>query len=224
MDYSNIYESVEYKQLIEKNKYIENDDYFEEESMINLSDGYYLEIKSYIHKSELVIHGEFNRCKLCKEGECIYEYISIDGCHNPYEEMIIHRNGHRYYPFHIDLYGISYIDVDTREIYNYIPKGNEKNGESFIITEIHYDAESNLIAYGGCYWACPSDVMVGDFSTPLSFDPHLISIHEILDIDYEKYDDIDFDSWDHHHLKVKLDSDEFATIDMATIRNRLSLK
>ena len=64
---------------------------------------------------------------------------------------------------------ISYLDLDTLEVYNYIPEGYQHDceillGESFIITDIHYDRESGLIAYGGCYWAGPPNVMVGDFS------------------------------------------------------------
>ena len=157
--------------------------------------------------------------------KCLYEFTSIDEHHNPFQEWIHHSNGHRYYPFHISLYGISYLDIDTLEVFHYIPRGYDNdygapNGESFIITDIHYDPQSDLIAYGGCYWAGTSDVMVGVFRDPMQFDPHLCSVHEILDPEYEELDDVDFDKWD-DGLLVKADGKSAEKISVQTRLNAM---
>ncbi|MCM1358130.1 MAG: hypothetical protein NC205_06005, partial [Prevotella sp.] len=80
-------------------------------------------------------------------------------------------------------------------------------GESFIINYIDYDIESNLIAYGGYYrsdsFEVMNDVMVGDFSEPLNFNPHLISLCDIFD-----YDDIYFREWKDDKLYVMCDNEE----------------
>ena len=171
---------------------------------------------------EGIRHIFMSRNYLKKDGTIIYSYISIDGHHNPYKKLVHHKNGHRYYPHHIDLYGISYIDIDTLEVFHYIPKGHDSAydsycGESFIITGIYYDIHTNLVAYEGCYWAGTSDVMVGDLTNPLGFNPRLISIHEIVDPEYEDLDDVDFYEWKEESLSVKLDGKEIRDIDIQEI-------
>ncbi|WP_295094673.1 hypothetical protein [Ruminococcus sp.] len=177
-DYTNIYGTDEYKTRLESNSYVEADKYFIGETETELPDGFDLYERKYSHHSDNASYAFLKRCQLRKNGKCVYEYTSIDDHHlRTYKDFIFHSNGHRYYPFHIDLYGISYIDVDTLEVFNYIPRGYDNdygspNGESFIIIDIHYAPTTDLVAYGGCYWAGPSEVMVGDLSSPLSFNPH----------------------------------------------------
>jgi len=103
------------------------------------------------------------------------------------------------------------------QVYHYIPCGYEHDarmatGESFIITDLHYDPERNLIAYGGCYWADTYNVMVGRLEDPLDFDPHLISIRDILNPEDEDLDDVDFVSWCAEGLNVKTDTGETVLI------------
>ena len=111
-------------------------------------------------------------------------------------------------------------------MYHYVPQGYDNDwgsfyGESFIITDIHYDANTDLIAYGGCYWAAPNDVMVGDFSQPLHFNPKLLNLHELIDPDYEEIDDVDFVRWEKDALVVQADLKKEVEIGLEKLRNPL---
>lgn len=221
VDYTNVYGSDRYNEDVNAYLYLEDEQYFEEECEIEIEDGISLLQKSYLHV-EGIRHIFMSRNYLKKDGTIIYSYISIDRHHIPRKKLIHHKNGHRYYPHHIDLYGISYIDIDTLEVFHYIPKGHDNDynaccGESFIITGIYYDANTNLVAYEGCYWAGTSDVMVGDLTNPLNFNPKLISIHEIVDPEYEEVDDVDFYKWNEETLSVKIDEKEVRDIEIKEI-------
>lgn len=210
IDYTNIYGTSEYNDYLEKYFLnIEKEEFLDDEERIVISDELVLVHREYVEQKG-------NRCIsmsrniLHKNGKIIHNYITADGHHKPYTKIINHSNGHRYYPFNVDLYGISYIDIDTLEMYNYIPRGicadsSVLCGESFIVTNLFYDISTDLIAYEGCYWAATSDVMAGDFSDPLNFNPHLISIHKLLDSEYEEFDDVDFEKWGEDSLFVRVD-------------------
>lgn len=216
VDYTNVFGSDRYNEDVKKYLYLEDEKYFEDECEIEIEDGISLLQKNYLHKDDLR-YFFMSRYYIQKDGEIIYSYISVDGHHIPHKKLIYHKNGHRYYPHHVDLYGISYIDVDTLEVYNYVPKGYDNDydvccGESFIITGVHYDSNTNLVAYEGCYWADTMDVMVGDLTNPLDFNPELVSIHEMIDPEYEETDDVDFYKWNEDSLSVKLDNGEIRNI------------
>ncbi|MDE6539426.1 MAG: hypothetical protein K2K66_04485 [Ruminococcus sp.] len=214
--YKNVYGTDEYNRFIDKQRYVINDRFLSETEIYELSDGFSLEISIYEEERQSKSHKVFiavQKAALKNADSTIYEYYCFYDHTRPFTEIIHHKNGHRYYAFHIDLYGISYLDVDTLEVYHYIPEGykhEEKHmcGESFIITDIHYDEKSNLIAYGGCYWAAPYGVMVGDFSDPLNFNPHLVSLRDILGFGYYLYDDVDFKEWKDNKLYIMCDSEE----------------
>lgn len=217
VSYKNVYGTKEYEELFAKVRYVKDEAYFKEQAGYELPDGYSLEVKSYVdmerkNANYRIVKAQFRECTLKHGQEIVYEYEEIGGHHvKPFTEFITHKNGHRYYPFHIDLYGISYLDIDTLDVYHYVPQGLDNEygsfyGESFIITDIHYDADTNLIAYGGCYWASTCDVMVGDFSEPLHFNPKLVGLHNLLDPEYEQFDDLDFVRWEKDKLIVKMDS------------------
>ncbi len=212
-DYTNVYGTPEYLETLEKYHYVFDEQYFCEEDITELPDGFSLYERTYIHRTEHAIHASGTKCELRKDEKCIYSYRSCDDHHTPYKEFIFHSNGHRYYPFHVDLYGISYIDVDTLEVYNYIPRGYDNqygapNGESFIVTKVCYDPESDYVAYEGCYWAGTSDVMVGNLEDPLNFDPHLVSVNKILDPEGDDLYDVDFGNWDADGITVKISGGE----------------
>lgn len=212
-DYTNVYGTAEYSKWVKDRSYVFSEKYFIGEDETEQPDGYSFYERNYSHSSSNRYLAYGFKCELRKNGKCIYEYTSNDGHHNAYKDFIYHSNGHRYYPFHIDLYGISFIDVDTLEVFNYVPRGYDNDygipaGESFIVLSVNYDRNSNLIAYGGCYWACPSDVMVGKFDSPLNFDPHLISVGDYYDSEHEELPEIDFVSWSEEGLTVKYETDD----------------
>lgn len=203
MSRRNMYET--WLKHLDEYAYLENEKYLDDEETHEL-DGFTLNIKNYLHlDGKRVI--EFMVCELTGEG-LKYQYRSTSYS-NPHTffDIICHSNGHRYFPFHIDLYGISYLEVESGKVYHYIPEGYEHDadydfGESFIITDIHYDPRTNLIAYGGCIWAGPYDVMVGDLSEPLSFDPYLVSTTSFIDPEHDECWEIDFSRFEENGIVV----------------------
>ena len=156
ISYKNVYETKEFQALFEESRYVVQPEYFVEQERYELPDEYSLEVNTYARREGQVLKAQMDKCVLKQGEQVVYEYESIYNHVRPFLEFIEHRNGHRYYPFHIDLYGISYLEMDTGKVYHYVPQGYDNDwgsfyGESFIITDIHYDKETDLIAYGGCY-------------------------------------------------------------------------
>lgn len=210
MSYRNMYGTEEYNRYIEKRKYVLDEKYFTERQSYKLPEDYTLETAVYSDVEKQVVKAAMVKCAIKKSGKTVYEYLSADDHVRPLTEFFTHRNGHRYFPFRIALYGISYLELDTLKVNNYIPEGFQHEydypfGESFIITDLHYDINTGMIAYGGCYWAGTADVMSGIFEDPLNFAPRLISLHTIIDPEYELYDDIEFERWDGNNIVVKAD-------------------
>lgn len=206
--YKNVYH--EWEKYVDKVAYVESAVYFKDEDVIELPEGYSLNVKTYTDRDDNKCSAVLNVCELTQNGNRVYTYRSTYDHPCVYKGLVYHCNGHKYLPFQVDLYGISYLDLDSGEVFNYIPEGCEHDidqycGESFIITDIHYDPQSNLIAYGGCYWACPYEVMVGDLSDPLNFDPHLISIYDLIVSENGEGSDVDFVRFDDGKLIVKTD-------------------
>ena len=228
MSYRNVYDA-EYDQ--EWRRYVEDEQYLKGQGIYELADGYTLRVWRYAlekwDRDRLVAAHGFSRNLLEKGGQEVLAFINTDCQVEPFTEFIEHSNGHRYFAYHRDLYGISYFDLDTGEAYDYIPEGYEhesayKTGESFIITDIHYNRAENLVAYGGCYWAGCSEVMVGELADPLRFDPHLANIHELVDPDYEEYDDIDFVRWEKDALVVQAYGKQEVAIKIIKLREMLT--
>lgn len=213
MDYTNIYNTPEYTEYIQQNyMFLEDEQYFVDEETIVISDEFSVVTRNYMHLED-IRRWRLSRNWLKQEETIIYSFITIDRPVRPFNKLISHKNGHRYYPFHVDVFGISYIDVDTREVYHYVPRGRNVGtegvcGESFVIDDIFYDYDSNLIAYSGCYWAWPEDVMVGDFANPLCFSPQLISMHAVLRSKCQEYSHVNFVGWKDNSLCVKIEADK----------------
>ena len=212
ISYRNLYDTEYYQEFIDKQRYVLDEKYFVNKEEITLPDGYSVETALYNDSTQYALKARLQKCILKKSGKVIYEYLCTYYHGARFKDFILHSNGRRYFPFHVDLYGISYLDVDSLEAYHYVPEGYAHDfsypfGESFIVTDIHYNKETDLIAYGGCYWAGPSDVMVGDFSEPLNFNPRLFDIGKILDPDSEGYE-IDFKQWRDGQLIVTVEGEE----------------
>lgn len=222
--YKNVY--PEWEKRLGEYYYVESAEYFTDEEDTELQDGYSLNVKSYIDMDEHAIKAELDVCTLTKNGEHIFSYRCTYSHPRACKGLVYHSNGHKYLPFQIDLYGISYLDLDSGEVYNYIPEGYPHDikqycGESFIITDIHYDPRSNLIAYGGCYWAGPYDIMAGDFSEPMNYDPHLISVSEIFDPEHDNGFEFDFVRFEDGKLIVKNDENREFSVDLAEIKEQI---
>lgn len=212
MSYRNLYGTEEYQKAIDGQRYVLDKKYFVNNEEFSLPDGYSIETALYQDITQYTFKARLQKCILKKSGKAIYEYLCTYVHGARFKDFILHSNGRKYFPFHVDLYGISYLDMDSLEVYHYVPEGYThdfiySSGESFIVTDIHYDKNTDLIAYGGCYWAGPSGVMVGDFAEPLNFDPKLFDIGKIVDPDSEGYE-IDFKQWQNSMLVVTVEGEE----------------
>lgn len=205
MSYRNIYYDSQYQAVFEKMRSAYQEKNFLETEYKDLGYGYTVKADSYGTKNNAENNAEYERlfiqkCCLMYQGKIIFEYESIYRMPRVTAEIIEHQNGQKYFLFKSDLYGINVYNIEDKSVFYYIPEGLQHHykqlcGESFIITDIHYDSETNKIAYEGCYWAGTNDVMVGDFSDPMNFSPKLVSMHEIVEPESELYDDIDFSKW-----------------------------
>jgi len=215
MSYQNVYYDSQYQLSIQKMRSAYKKHNFLETEYKDLGDGYIVKANSYGTKG----CGENNvayervfiqKCYLMYQNKTIFEYESIYRMPRITAEIIHHQNGQKYFLFKSDLYGLNVYNMEDKSVFYYIPEGLWHHyqyvlGESFIITDIHYDSETNKIAYEGCYWGGTNDVMVGDFTEPMNFAPELVSMHEIVDPEYELYDDIDFSRWENGELYLWAD-------------------
>lgn len=138
---------------------------------------------------------------LDSQGGTVYTWddLNDDG---EFADLISHANGKHYLVFREDLYGYSVLEVETGRTMHYIPEKSwpldgRQGEETFIWTNVAYDAATNLLAVWGCYWACPNSMVFLDFSDPLSEQDCgcWVEMHEIMDPDYDLFDDIDMINW-----------------------------
>lgn len=61
--------------------------------------------------------------------------------------------------------------------------------------------------------------MVGNFSDPLNFNPHLINLHDIFDSEYDN--DIDFREWKYNRLYVSCGKEE-KSLSVKELRNMIN--
>jgi hypothetical protein len=118
-----------------------------------------------------------------------------------------HKNGHDYLLCGEDYQGYTVIELDTGRRNDLLPESvprkysyKEKdgtvktgtvpvypNGYGFCWVGIHPSPDRMVLAIDGCYWACPYEVVLLDFSEPMKF-----PLWEL-----ERWDDAEsFDSWE----------------------------
>lgn len=79
-----------------------------------------------------------------------------------------------------DYQGYNVIELDTgRNVLTFPPEAYE--GQGFCWGAAYPSPSGRLIAVDGCYWACPSDLVVFDFSDPLRSPlPEVARVEEVL--------------------------------------------
>ena len=134
-------------------------------------------------------------------GRVVYTWDNIND-DGEFYQLFPHANGNHYLVFREDLYGYSVLEVETGRTMHYIPEKSwpldgRQGEETFIWTNVAYDAATNLLAVWGCYWACPNSMVFLDFSDPLSEQDCgcWVEMHEIMDPDYDLFDDIEMTNW-----------------------------
>jgi len=131
-------------------------------------------------------------------GNIIYYFHTYDG--SGYFWQISHQNGGHYLIFRQELYGYSVLNIETGKDYRYFPEGSFPTGETFIWALPCYNPQNNILAVDGCYWACPSSIVLADFTDPMR-DTVYIDINEY---NGDGYQNIEFARWDGTDLVGKL--------------------
>lgn len=90
----------------------------------------------------------------------------------PYSWIEDHANGHSYLVGGIDYQGQTVLELDTGRRHDFIPK-EATLGWGFCWVTHQYDAEHQLLIVEGCYWACPEEIRLYDFSSPMDGWPWL---------------------------------------------------
>lgn len=200
ISYKNVYYEADYQACLKKRRQAYQESKYLETQHEDLGEGYVVKRDCYgenyevVHQmlpdeKKIICNGKGHKtirireCYLIHNEEVIFQYESIsDFPGSEAAEIIQHQDGNKYFLFKTDDYGLSVYSLDTKKVFYYIPEGHWHHytqilGSSFIISEIHYDMQTNLIAYGGSYFndgVC--DVLVGDFSNPMNFNPVLKSM------------------------------------------------
>jgi hypothetical protein len=129
----------------------------------------------------------------------VFCYKSLDGNGDSVPRVIAHADGHAYFIFRTDLYGYGVYDITAKKEFRHIPKATE----TFIWTEVVYNRKNNILLVSGCYWACPSGIVLLDFRHPLR-ETEWVDVSWQLDPGFNRYDDILFDRWgDNDDLVLK---------------------
>lgn len=180
--------------------------------LTELGEGYQLRSRIYQGKNQ---NGGVNRGSENdlhdQNGRLVYTWRCIDlDC--AFCQLIAHADGRPYLIFRCDLYGYSVLNLDTLQDFHYIPSdsfpvsADEKFQETFIWTGVNYDRNSNLLAVEGCYWACPSSIILLDFTNPMT-GHGWGDIRYIVDSEYDLYNDLDFGCFDTEGLVVEAQND-----------------
>ena len=169
-----------------------------------------------------VYHGEIDGRNLLyvsentlfdKEDKAVFTWRNLD-VDGEFASLLCHANGRHYLVFRIDLYGYGVVELESGRELHYIPAAaypeeGETFRETFIWTGADYDPQSSLLAVDGCYWACPASTMVLDFSDPLAEQPaeRWFDVRDIIDPDYDIYEDIELVSWENGVLCLRGDGE-----------------
>ena len=166
-------------------------------------------------------------CRLFKNDEMIFEWKNTDG-NSRMAVIIDHADGQQYFIFDEDLYGYSVLKLSDLTCIHYIPEESygkypDEFEETFIWFNCFYNPENNMLAVDGCYWACPNNIIVLDFTEPM----HIVESKEWMDIykkcseEYPDIDDIEFVRWDGCKLICKGDGakpEEFILNDKVEVK------
>lgn len=147
---------------------------------------------------DCLVHGSEYEL-LDSHGDVFYRWRNINN-DGEFCQILHHKNGRDYLIFRCDLYGYSVLDLSSGKDFHYMPAASFPDNvgvfsETFIWTGVSYDEENSLLAVDGCYWACPSSVMILDFSTPMTANENWMDLRLLIDPDYERYDDIEAGGW-----------------------------
>jgi hypothetical protein len=82
-----------------------------------------------------------------------------------WHQWVTHPNGSTYLLCGEDYQGYTLINLDRRITHTCFPDA-AYDGRGFCWTAAHPSPDGLLLAVEGCYWACPSELVLYDFRTP----------------------------------------------------------
>jgi hypothetical protein len=94
-----------------------------------------------------------------------------------------HGNGHDYLICGEDYQGQTIIELDTGRRVDHLPNDAE-HGSGFCWAQHYISADRKYLAVDGCYWACPYEFVIFDFSNPMSLpysEAYRGLVHQVLD-------------------------------------------
>jgi hypothetical protein len=109
----------------------------------------------------------------------------------PFSWIEGHKNGHDYLVCGEDYQGQTVVELDTGKRVDYLPPEAEK-GHGFCWAGHEPSPDGTLLGVAGCYWACPYEARVYDFTDPMS-PPYEVLFRE--DLGEEEDDDDVFCRW-----------------------------
>lgn len=141
--------------------------------------------------------GGHSRCRVSRaDGSLLAQWHCADN-RGAFYTAIAHRNGGTYLLFREDLYGYSVLDLASGARFRYWPLAVAEGGEDFIWTDVHYNPQAGLLAVGGCFWACPYDLLLLKWDEPMRLPAYGVLLSRQLDGYFDDYDgDVDFHGWD----------------------------
>lgn len=199
----NVAYTEEYKNIWSRSMVLFKVENFTESEEHSISKNYKIIIDNYRGKVE-----DYNysgcKCSLVdREEQKIIAWYSIDDSGDFYN-LINHSDGKEYLVFRQDLYGYSVLDIKDRKIFQFYPEKSLNGGETFIWTGVNYNPLNNLLIVSGCYWGAPNSVEIYSFENPMADKQKSIDLAEIIDKDYEVYEDIDFKEWLKNDIQLKV--------------------
>ncbi len=100
-------------------------------------------------------------------GDTLIETVCRNYSAFPYAWVEGHKTGHDYLVCGEDYQGQTVINLVTGNRVDHLPSSAEK-GHGFCWSNIEPNADGTLLAVSGCYWACPYEMIIVDFSDPMS--------------------------------------------------------
>jgi hypothetical protein len=85
----------------------------------------------------------------------------------PFTWIESHPNGHDYLVCGEDYQGQTLVELDTGERVDYRPDEAEA-GTGFCWAAHYVSHDRRFLAVDGCYWACPYELVIFNFSTPMT--------------------------------------------------------
>ena len=82
-----------------------------------------------------------------------------------WHEWCEHPNGFEYLLCGEDYQGYTVINLDERSIKSFFPE-SAYDGHGFCWAKVYASPGGNILAVDGCYWACPYELVLYDFTEP----------------------------------------------------------